>query len=86
MSDIRRVLKIEVPLVVRLAEKEMSVRDVLDLAPGSVIHFECHYDDPLELVANQTTIATGEAVKVNERFGLRLKTVCTTSDTVKALS
>lgn len=85
MPDVRRVLRIEVPLVVRLAERQMTVREVLDLAPGAMIHFESGPDEFLELLANGKVIASGCAVKVNERFGLRVERVTRPAETVKAL-
>jgi flagellar motor switch protein FliN/FliY len=86
MPDLRRVLKIEVPLVVRLAERQMTVGDVLDLAPGAMIHFSAGPDAQLELLANGKVIARGSAVKVNERFGLRVERVARTAETVRALT
>jgi flagellar motor switch protein FliN/FliY len=86
MPNLRRVLNIEVPLVVRLAERQMTVGDVLDLAPGAMIHFNAGPDESLELLANGKVIARGCAVKVNERFGLRVERVARTSETVRALT
>ncbi len=86
MPDLRRVLNIEVPLVVRLAERQMTVGDVLDLAPGAMIHFNAGPDEALELLANGKVIARGCAVKVNERFGLRVERVARTAETVQALT
>lgn len=86
MADIRRVLRIEVPLVVRLAERDMTIHDVLDLAPGAVIHFNSGPGDPLELIANGKVIAQGGAVKIGERFGLRIERVANSSDAVRALA
>lgn len=85
MADIRRILKIEVPLIVRLAAKEMSVREVLDLAPGAVIHFETNYETALSLMANSRVIARGRAVKMGERFGLQISDVGDAADTLQAL-
>lgn len=72
MGNINRILKIEVPVQVKLAERRMFIGDVIELAPGAVIQFERPYDSPLELMANEHVIASGTAVKVNEHFGLRI--------------
>jgi len=85
MADIRCVLNVDVPLVVRLAERLMTVREVLELAPGAVIHFEAGPDDALELIANGKVIASGRAVKVNERFGLRIEAATAPAEKVRAL-
>ncbi len=71
----RSVLKINVPIAVTLARKLETVGVIMNLVPGSIIPFEKPCDQPLELeVANQR-IATGEAVKINDKFGLRLTAI-----------
>ena len=79
------VLKIEVPLSVMLASKAISVEDILELAPGSVIQFEKNYEAPLHLLANGKVIGEGVAVKVNEKFGMQIKQMGTSADTLNAL-
>lgn len=85
MADIRRILKIQVPLVVKLAEKDMPVREVLELAPGAVIHFDVSHDSLLELSANDRCLALGAAVKINERFGLEIRDIPSARKTISAL-
>ncbi len=86
MPDIIRILGIEIPLRVQLAEKPMAMREVLNLAPGSVIEFETPCESPLLLQANGQTIAMGRAVKVNEHFGLQVSEVAQPQDKITALA
>jgi flagellar motor switch protein FliN len=68
----RSLLKIEVPVTVRLATKRETVRNIVDLVPGSIVKFDKSCDDLLELTVGDRAIATGEAVKVGDKFGLRI--------------
>jgi flagellar motor switch protein FliN/FliY len=67
-----RILKLRVPLVVRLAERPMLLGDVLQVVPGTVLEFSRTVDEDLDLLVNNRQIGKGVAVKVNERFGIRI--------------
>jgi len=66
------VLKIETDMSVTLARQKVSLQRVLGLVPGSMIIFDKHYAEPLSLEANGLLIATGETVKVGDKFGIRI--------------
>ncbi|TVQ60517.1 MAG: hypothetical protein EA378_11650 [Phycisphaerales bacterium] len=66
------LLKLEVPIVVRLAEREMAVQDVLRFVPGSLIELPKNAEDELDLLVNNKPIGQGTAVKVGENFGIRV--------------
>ena len=68
----RSLLRIQVPLVVTLASTRQPVNRVLDLAPGTILHFGKSCDEPLTLSVSGCDIAVGETVKVGEKFGLRI--------------
>ena len=68
----RSLLKIDVPISVTLASKKQRLSDILRLVPGSIIQFNKSCEDVLELNAAHQTIAVGEAVKVDDCFGLRI--------------
>jgi flagellar motor switch protein FliN/FliY len=68
----RSLLRIEVPAVVTLAMARLPVSRVLELAPGTILHFEKSCDDPLTLSVGGCDVAVGETVKVGEKFGLRI--------------
>jgi flagellar motor switch protein FliN len=68
----RSLLRIEVPAVVTLATTRLSISRVLELAPGTILHFEKSCDDPLTLTVGGCDVAVGETVKVGEKFGLRI--------------
>jgi len=68
----RGLLKIETDVSVTLARQNVSLQRVLSLVPGSMIIFDKHYADALSLEANGLPIATGETVKVGDKFGIRI--------------
>ncbi len=69
---VRRILKLSVPLVVRLARRPMSVREILRIDPGTILEFDRTVDCELDLMINNCRIGSGIAVKVGENFGLRI--------------
>lgn len=68
----RSLLRIKVPVVVTLAASEQPVSRILDLGPGTLLHFKKPCDEPLTLSVGNCDVAVGEAVKVGEKFGLRI--------------
>lgn len=71
----RAILGIKTPVSVTLCRKRESVTRILNLAPGSMLTFEAHCDEPLILEAGGTPIATGETVKIGDKFGLRIREI-----------
>ena len=68
----RSLLRIQVPVVVTLAAKRQSLSSIVELGPGSIIHFDKSCDEMLDLEAAGHPIASGEAVKIGDKFGLRI--------------
>jgi len=68
----RSLLRIRVPVVVTLASTRQPVSRVLDLAPGTILHFGKACDDPLTVSVGKCDVAVGETVKVGDKFGLRI--------------
>ncbi|MCG3130552.1 MAG: hypothetical protein FLDDKLPJ_01317 [Phycisphaerae bacterium] len=73
------LLRLTVPLRVRVAERLMRVRAILDLTPGSIVEFDTPASSELDLLANNRLIARGVAVKVGEKFGLQVTRVASSS-------
>ena len=68
----RSLLKIEVPVIATLARKKQSIADIIELAPGDIIQFDKSCEDALDLEVGNQPVALGEAVKVGDKFGLRI--------------
>ena len=69
------LLRIRLPVVVRLAQKRQPLGRILELGPGSIIHFEKSCEDSLHLEVGGHRVAAGEAVKVGDKFGLRITSI-----------
>jgi flagellar motor switch protein FliN len=68
----RSLLRITVPVVVTLAQKRQKLSRIIELGPGSIIQFDKSCEEMLELEVGNQTVASGEAVKVGDKFGLRI--------------
>jgi flagellar motor switch protein FliN len=74
-EELNRILRIHVPVIVKLAQRKIGVQEVLRIGLGSIIEFHKPADEPLDLMINNKTIGQGIAVKVGENFGLKLTAV-----------
>ena len=77
----RNLLKVRVPVTVALASQRTSIQEIVELGPGSIVKFAKTCDEPLELTVGDRTIATGEVVKVGDKFGLRIGRLTTAATT-----
>ena len=77
----------EVPLkvTVELGRKKMRISDLLSLAKGSVVELEKVAGEPLDVRVNDQLVARGEAVVINDKFGVRLTDVVDRKDRVSGL-
>ena len=74
-ADLARVLDVSVELKVEIGRTTMTIRELLDLAPGTVITLDRMAGEPVDLVVNGRRIARGEVVAVDEEFALRVTEV-----------
>lgn len=71
-GELNRILRLQVPVIVKLADRKLNMNEVMRLGVGAIIEFFKASDEPLELLINNKVIGVGEAVKVGENFGLRI--------------
>ena len=71
----RSLLRISVPVMVTLAGTRLSLKRILQLGPGSIIPLEKSCEAPLTLQVGNHELAVGEAVKVGDKFGLRISSM-----------
>jgi len=72
MSESTSIEGMEVPIIVQLGQRSMTVRDVIDLAPGSIIELPMKVEDELSLYVSNKPIGQGTAVKIGENFGIQI--------------
>jgi flagellar motor switch/type III secretory pathway protein FliN len=71
-SYTRSLLKIKVPVTVKLAGKKHPVSQIVSLVPGAILQFDKSCEELLEVEVGGRTVAVGEAVKVGDKFGIRV--------------
>jgi len=84
-GELGRILHLQVPVIVKLAERKLNVNEVMRLGAGAIIEFSKSNDEPLELMVNNIVIGMGEAVKVGENFGLRITQIGDVKTIIEAL-
>ncbi len=79
------LLDIPLQVSVEVGRARILVRDLLQMQEGTLIELEKLSGEPLDLYVNSRLIARGEAVVVNEKFGLRLTDVVSPSERIENL-
>ncbi len=79
------ILDIPLRVTVELGRTKMPVNELLNLGQGSVIELNKLAGEPMEVFVNDKLIARGEAVVVNEKFGVRLTDIISTKERVEQL-
>lgn len=85
LHDFDMILDIPVSLTVELGRTRISIRNLLQLAHGSVVELEALAGEPLDVLVNGTLIAQGEVVVVNDKFGIRLTDIITPSERMRKI-
>ena len=80
-------LLLDVPLevVVQLGRTRLTIQELLTLGPGSVIELDKVAGEPLDIIINDRLIARGEAVVVNDKFGVRITDIVSRSERIARL-
>ena len=84
--DIDLILDIPVTLTVELGRTRIPIKQILQLAQGSVVELEGLAGEPMDVLVNGCLIAQGEVVVVNDRFGIRLTDIITPSERMRKLN
>ncbi len=74
------VLDVGVGLTLEVGRARMTIRDFLQLAPGSIVELDRPAGDPLDVYVNDRLVAHGEVVMVNDRYGVRFTEAVGTGD------
>lgn len=79
------ILDIPLKVTVELGRTKMMIRDILQLAQGSVVELSKFAGEPLEVLVNEKLVARGEVVVVNEKFGIRLTDIISPVERIEQL-
>jgi flagellar motor switch protein FliN len=82
-NDINMILDIPVQLTVELGRTRIPIKNILQLAQGTVVELDALAGEPMDVLVNGYLIAQGEVVVVNEKFGIRLTDIVTPSERMR---
>lgn len=83
--NLQLILDIPLKVTVELGRTKMVVSELLNLGQGSVIELNKLAGEPMEVLVNDKLVARGEAVVVNEKFGIRLTDIISPTERVEQL-
>jgi len=84
-ANLELILDVPLSVTVELGRVKMPVRDLLALGAGSVIELSKLAGEPLDVLINGRPVAHGEAVMINEKFGVRLTEIVSQTERVERL-
>ena len=79
------IMDIPLKVTVELGRTRMLVSELLNLGQGSVSELAKLAGEPMEVLVNEKLVARGEAVVVNEKFGVRLTDIISQAERVEQL-
>lgn len=85
MHELEMILDIPVNLSVELGRTKITIKNLLQLAHGSVVELDALAGEPMDVLVNGTLIAQGEVVVVNDKFGIRLTDIITPAERMRKL-
>ena len=74
-ANLDLVLDVELNVTLRFGQRQLALREVLDLTSGSVVELDRQVDEPVELVLDGRVVARGEAVIIDGNYGMRITQV-----------
>lgn len=84
-DNLNAILDIPISLSVEIGQTKINIRNLLQLNQGSVVELDRLAGESLDVMVNNTLVAHGEVVVINEKYGIRLTDVISTLERVKNL-
>lgn len=85
MNELDMILDIPVQIAVELGRTKITIKNLLQLAHGSVVELDALAGEPMDVLVNGTLIAQGEVVVVNDKFGIRLTDIITPAERMRKI-
>lgn len=86
LNELDMILDIPVQITVELGRTKITIKNLLQLAHGSVVELDAMAGEPMDVLVNGTLIAQGEVVVVNDKFGIRLTDIITPSERMRKIN
>jgi flagellar motor switch protein FliN len=85
-NNLELLLDVNLAVTLRFGQRQMTLRDILQLRSGSVIELDRQTDEPVDLLLDDRIVARGEVVVVDGNYGLRVSEICAQSERIGLLS
>jgi flagellar motor switch protein FliN/FliY len=85
-NNLDLILDIPVQLNVELGRTKIAIRNLLQLAQGSVVELDGLAGQPMDVLVNGCLIAQGEVVVVNDKFGIRLTDIISPAERLRRIN
>jgi len=85
VANLDLILDVPLAVTVELGRVRMPIRELLALGAGSVIELTKLAGEPLDVLINGKPVAHGEAVMINDKFGVRLTEIVSPTERVERL-
>jgi flagellar motor switch protein FliN/FliY len=79
------LLDLPLDVSVELGRTKLSIQELLSLGPGSVVELDKVAGEPLDILINDRLVARGEAVVVNDKFGVRITDIVSPQERIMRL-
>ncbi|NSW77061.1 MAG: flagellar motor switch phosphatase FliY, partial [Candidatus Atribacteria bacterium] len=83
--NLELLLDVTLPLVVELGRVRLSIQEILELGPGSIVELDKLAGEPADLYVNDVLFARGEVVVIEENFGIRITEIVNPEERIKSL-
>lgn len=83
--NIEMLLDVELDVNIELGRTSLSIKRILELAPGSIVELDRMAGEPVDLMVNNKVVAKGEVVVVDESFGIRILSLVSPEERIKSL-
>jgi len=83
--NLELLMDVSLPVIVELGRTRLSISEILDLGPGSVIELDKLAGEPADLYVNDVLFARGEVVVIEENFGVRITEIIKPEERIKSL-
>jgi flagellar motor switch protein FliN/FliY len=84
-ENIEALLDVDLDVSIELGKASLSIKKVLELAPGSIVELDKMAGEPVDLLVNNKVVAKGEVVVVDENFGIRIVSLVSTEERIRSL-
>ncbi|RUO35825.1 flagellar motor switch protein FliN [Aliidiomarina sanyensis] len=85
-NDLDIIMDIPVKLSVELGRTRVTIKQLLELAQGSVVELDGLAGEPMDILINGYLIAQGEVVVLDDKYGIRITEIVTPAERVQKLN